>query len=420
MFTPVATLLAETRALLDRWAAVDWLACDPDAVALAAPQVLRDADQLHAVGLLAAGTHELFGGVRNDGDANLGDWASRQTKSSKDTGRRTATKAKRMTKAKKTAKAAANGKLSTEQADRLAAARNDENAEEFDRREDELITKSEGSLDDAIKTAEEFRRDTGETPADRAERLWKRRSAACWDDEDGMVQGRQSLAGDAGSLFKAAFDEFVNREFAARDPHDTRTHTQKRADAVTELARHALASLRGDKPSAAERATVRVVVRYEDLVDDLVRDWAGEDERTGLSLSGDTIRRLCCDADIVRVVVTGDSQVIDVGRKTRTIPTPTRRAVEARDGGCTFPGCHCRDGIQVHHLRHWAKLGRTDLANLACLCWKHHRLVHEGGWKIELDPETQRTIWTSPDGRRLIGQRRATAGAQPRRTSAAA
>ena len=37
-----------------------------------------------------------------------------------------------------------------------------------------------------------------------------------------------------------------------------------------------------------------------------------------------------------------------------------------------------------------------------------------------MEPDTQRTTWTSPDGRRLIGQRRATAGAQaPRRTTAA-
>ena len=111
------------------------------------------------------------------------------------------------------------------------------------------------------------------------------------------------------------------------------------------------------------------------------------------------------------MVTAGDSQIIDVGRKTRTIPVPTRRAVLARDGGCTYPGCHHRDGIEVHHIRHWANLGPTDLNNLACLCWRHHRLVHEGGWGLTMDLEIQRTIWTAPDGRRLIGQRRATAGA---------
>ena len=120
------------------------------------------------------------------------------------------------------------------------------------------------------------------------------------------------------------------------------------------------------------------------------------------------MRRLCCDADLRRLVTKGDSIPIDVGRKTRTVPVATRKAVLARDGGCTYPGCHHRDGLQVHHLKHWAHLGATDLANLVCLCWRHHRLVHDGGWNLALDLESQRTIWTSPDGRRLIGQRRAT------------
>ncbi len=404
--------------MLDRLGAVDWQACDPDAVAVSAVELAQGADRLEAISLLAVAEHDRRGGVANDGDGSLGDWTSRQTKSSRDTGRRKAALAKRMTRAPKTAKAAAEGRLSSEQADSLASAVNDENAEEFAAREEELIAKAAGSLDDAINTANEFRASTGETHADRAERLHRRRSAACWDDEDGMTQARQSLAGDGGATWKAAWDAFMHREFTGRDPEDRRTNTQKRADAAVELARFALAALRGEKPWAAEHANLSIVVRYEDLVDDLLTHWAGEDLRTGQPLSGPTVRRLCCDADIIRLVTAGDSQIIDVGRKTRVIPTPTRRAALTRDGGCTYPGCHHRDGLQVHHLRHWAKLGPTDLSNLATLCWRHHRLVHEGGWNLTLDPDTHRTIWHAPDGRKLIGQRRATAGAHRSTTAA--
>ena len=411
MFTPVSELMHEFRAVLDRLGAVDWPACDPDAVAEAAVGLVQGADRLAAISLLAVAEHDARGGVTNDGDASLGDWTSRQTKSSKDTGRRTAARAKRMAKATKTAKAAAEGRLSTEQADRLASARTEENAGLFAEREEELINQAAGSLEDAIETANRFRTETGESPQDRAERLWNRRSAACWDDEEGMTQGRQSLAGDGASAWRAAWDAFLEREFNLRDHDDRRSNTQKKADAAVAIARFALAALRGDKPSTAERATITVLVRYEDLIDDLVAAWAGEDQRTGQSLSGHAVRRMCCDANIVRMVTAGDSQIIDVGRKTRTIPVPTRRAVLARDGGCTYPGCHHRDGIEVHHIRHWATLGPTDLNNLACLCWRHHRLVHEGGWTLTMDTESQRTIWTAPDRRRLIGQRRATAGA---------
>ena len=101
-----------------------------------------------------------------------------------------------------------------------------------------------------------------------------------------MTQGRQSLAGDGAAAWRAAWDAFVDREFTGRDPDDRRTNTQKRADAAVELARFALAALRGEKPSAAERATVTVLVRYEDLIDDLVAEWAGEDLRTGQPLAG--------------------------------------------------------------------------------------------------------------------------------------
>ena len=404
-------LLDEYVALLGRFATIDWQASDPAAVARYAPVLARGGDQWHAISLLAAAQHEANGGIGRDGDGTAGDWHARQTKSSKDSGRRRAAGAKRMSKAKKTSKAAAEGKLSTEQAEKLAAARNEENADLFDQVEDELIEKAKGSYDDAVRTANDFRSSTGESPEQRAARLWKRRSASMWDDDDGMIQARASLAGDQGAETKATFDEFVRREFADRTPEDRRSNAQVRADAFHAMGRSAKRGLLHQHPAAAERVTVQVQVRYEDLIDDQIAEWAGVDIRTGLELSGHAVRRLCCEAGIIRMVTIGDSQVIDVGRKTPTIPSATRKAALARDGGCTFPGCHGHDGVQVHHIKFWSRNGNTDLANLVCLCWRHHRLVHEGGWDLAMDGDTQRTIWTAPDGRRLIGQRRAPAGA---------
>lgn len=122
MFTPVSSLLDQLRDVLDALGSVDWRASDPDAVARAAVTLTRGADRLEAISLLAIAEHDRRGGVGHDGDGSLGDWTSRQTKSSKDTGRRKAARAKRMAKASKVAQAAAEGRLSTEQADRLAAA----------------------------------------------------------------------------------------------------------------------------------------------------------------------------------------------------------------------------------------------------------------------------------------------------------
>jgi hypothetical protein len=91
--------------------------------------------------------------------------------------------------------------------------------------------------------------------------------------------------------------------------------------------------------------------------------------------------------------------VVEVRARTRTIPPAIRRALHHRDRGCRFPGCEIRFG-QGHHIRHWAQGGPTTLSNLAMLCRRHHRCVHEEGYQVErLDHgELQ---FRSPNGRVL-------------------
>jgi len=89
--------------------------------------------------------------------------------------------------------------------------------------------------------------------------------------------------------------------------------------------------------------------------------------------------------------------VTQVGARTRTIPPALRRALHHRDQGCRFPGCGSRF-TQGHHLRHWAQGGPTTLSNLALLCRRHHRSVHEDGFQVErlADGELQ---FRRPNGR---------------------
>ncbi len=99
---------------------------------------------------------------------------------------------------------------------------------------------------------------------------------------------------------------------------------------------------------------------------------------TGTELSAGELRKLACDTLVVPVVMGGPSEVLDVGRATRTIPPAIRRALIARDQGCVWPGCdrapiHC-DG---HHIQHWFDDGPTCVANLALLCHSHHHRLHE-------------------------------------------
>ena len=105
----------------------------------------------------------------------------------------------------------------------------------------------------------------------------------------------------------------------------------------------------------------------------------------GTGVSAETCRRLACDAGLVPVIEDGAGTTLDVGRRTRSIPSPIRRALRARDEGCCrFPGCTNRRWLHGHHIEHWIDGGATKLGNLVLLCSRHHQFVHELGYRIEV------------------------------------
>ncbi len=81
----------------------------------------------------------------------------------------------------------------------------------------------------------------------------------------------------------------------------------------------------------------------------------------------------------------------------RGVPPSIERALYARDGGCTWPGCGRRRFTHDHHIVHWADGGETKLSNLTVLCRLHHRLVHEGGFGCER-AANGRLVFRRPDG----------------------
>jgi hypothetical protein len=119
----------------------------------------------------------------------------------------------------------------------------------------------------------------------------------------------------------------------------------------------------------------------------------------GIGISEDTSRRLSCDASVVVVHEDAEGNVLDVGRKTRTVPASIRRALSTRDGRCRFPGCSARR-CDAHHIVHWIDGGDTALRNLVLLCRRHHTLVHEGVLSVAFD-DAGGVEFTRPDGRRV-------------------
>lgn len=108
-------------------------------------------------------------------------------------------------------------------------------------------------------------------------------------------------------------------------------------------------------------------------------------------------RRIACDASVLRVVLSGRSEPLDVGRKTLVVSPAMRRAVVVRDRRCRFPGCdRPHPWCDAHHVRHWADGGETSVGNLLLLCRRHHRSVHGGGFGLEL--LDGRPVFRRPDG----------------------
>ena len=122
-------------------------------------------------------------------------------------------------------------------------------------------------------------------------------------------------------------------------------------------------------------------------------------EDGGIRVGQETARRIACDASTITMRRGAEGDVLDVGRRTRTVSPALRRALAARDGQCRFPGCAARR-CDAHHVRHWADGGETALSNLVLLCRRHHRAVHEEGFRVRLDDGGAMTF-LRPDGRRL-------------------
>jgi Domain of unknown function (DUF222)/HNH endonuclease len=230
---------------------------------------------------------------------------------------------------------------------------------------------------------------------------------------------------EAGQTLVAALEPLARPASA----DDARSGSQRRADALVELARRQLEGGRLPQ-SGGVRPQLLVTV---DLASLLGPGGLGGEAGGGWPLDPETCQRLACDGAVTRVLVTrhqtdpthdgpGDdgslaaqlraaatrlpatlggapTQPLEVGRTSRVVTAAQRAALVVRDGGCAVPGCDRPPAwCEAHHLVHWLHGGPTDLQNLALVCRAHHRAVHEGGWRLGRDPDG-RLVATPPHRR---------------------
>jgi hypothetical protein len=200
------------------------------------------------------------------------------------------------------------------------------------------------------------------------------------DRRDGGISLQGWLDALHGTAFRGLIEQLAKPRPLAEDIPDPRTTAQRNADALIEICDLASGH---DQMSAAggEPPHVTVTVDY----DTLIKQLSGATLDYGQRLSAAQTRLAACDCKIIPVVMGGDSEPLDVGRAMRTVPLSIRRALVARDRGCTFPGCDRAPALcHAHHVRQWNHDGHTEVQNCVLLCPTHHRWVHATGWDITI------------------------------------
>jgi hypothetical protein len=204
-----------------------------------------------------------------------------------------------------------------------------------------------------------------------AEDQLRRRYHDVTRQSNGMVTGKYSLPTVEGDAFLTAIDALMPPP--ADD--DERTTAQRRADALGDLARGFLDG--SETPMVGgERPHINIHV---DLAGLTGQPGGMHETGDGFVLDPFAVAQIVCDASVSRIVFGPNSEVLDVGRKTRVIPAALRRAVIARDRHCVVRGCkHPARWCDVHHLISWADGGETVITNLCLLCRYHHTQIHLG------------------------------------------
>jgi hypothetical protein len=194
----------------------------------------------------------------------------------------------------------------------------------------------------------------------------------------------ESSAGDSD---RGAVDESSAGDRREEAPLEEAGRAARKADAFMDMVGVALAGADQGRAAGDDRYLVHMVTR---------------DDRSGTTfLDGRPVHPVdaavvACDTSSVSHRASGTGEPLDLGRKTREWSVAQRRAIAVRDGGhCRFAGCTFTF-YDIHHLRAWEDGGPTDVRNGACLCRRHHRMIH-AGYTVVGDPNGELRFYR-PDG----------------------
>ena len=213
-----------------------------------------------------------------------------------------------------------------------------------------------------------------------------RKNSYFWiaDRKDGTFKGEFVVGEAHGAMLKHALDAInapqVRKPETADDAtlDEPLTHGQQLAAAFCTL----IESICGDRlpQTAGTGATMTVNIDLDVLRGRIAAATLSD----GTRISSREARRMACNLGLLPMVFDGESVPVDHGRTKRLFTAHQRRALEARDHGCSFPGCDRPPSwCVVHHARErWADGGTTDLKDGVLICPAHHRIIHQQDYEI--------------------------------------
>jgi len=264
-----------------------------------------------------------------------------------------------------------------------------------------LMIATHGTAHHVERFIAQFRRAEKLQDAEFANDQYQKREVTYYYDHDGCVVMKARIPADQGEVIIKALEmameeDFVGarpagdcgRQLAGDEPEPIAT---RRADALCEIAETYMNNSE-NSGSTADRYQVVVHVGAHPA-SPCRRQLAGDTPHleNGPHVTAETSRRIACDCSSTVIKEDEQREPLSIGRRSRSIPPPMRRALKARDGGCRFPGCTNHKFVDGHHIIHWADGGETSLDNLVLLCRHHHHLVHEGGFDCKRSKDGE--VW---------------------------
>jgi hypothetical protein len=237
------------------------------------------------------------------------------------------------------------------------------------------------------------------TPPDELDRhQHSRRRLLLWANGDGSGDLSGTLTPACQAIWQSVLTPLAGQRPDDALGPDTRSQAQRMHDAFEEAGRRLLAA--GELPDTAGlSSTLIVTIDLRDLESRI----GTATTHHGGKISVDEALRIAADGALIPAVLGGTGEILDFGRARRLASRGQRRALFARDRGCTFPGCPKPAAqSEVHHATEWIKGGRTDLGSLAIVCGYHNNEAPRQGWQTVMIggiPHWKPPSWRDPDQR---------------------